>query len=192
MARSNGRSEVEPEQMDTQHELPASEDGGDEAPAAPQPIAEPQRDTEIQQLRAERETLIDRLARLQAEFENSRKRVAREQQEFKDYATAEAIKGLLPALDSFERALQASSEKSDLRGGVELIYKQLLDALQKLGLRPVPAKGEPFDPRWHEAIEMVDSNEVEDHHVLDELQRGYKLKDRLLRPAMVRVARNTK
>jgi molecular chaperone GrpE len=80
----------------------------------------------------------------------------------------------------------------DLRSGVELIRKQFQDALEKLGLRPIPAKGEPFDPRLHEAIEMVDSNEVKDHHVLDELQRGYKLKDRLLRPSMVRVARNSK
>jgi molecular chaperone GrpE len=73
-----------------------------------------------------------------------------------------------------------------------LIRKQFQDALEKLGLRSIPAKGEPFDPRLHEAIEMVDSNEVEDHHVLEELQRGYKLKDRLLRPSMVRVARNSK
>jgi molecular chaperone GrpE len=84
----------------------------------------------------------------------------------------------------------SASDKSEFRGGVELIYKQLQDALSKLGLRPIPAKGEPFDPHLHQAIEMVDTDEAEDHHVLDELQRGYKLKDRLLRPSMVRVARN--
>jgi molecular chaperone GrpE len=67
----------------------------------------------------------------------------------------------------------------------------LQDALVKLGLRPIPAKGEPFDPHLHQAVEMVDTGEAEDHHVLDELQRGYKLKDRLLRPSMVRVARNS-
>ena len=194
MGRTNGRSEVDPEQLDTQHELPASEEGGEEPrSAAPsQGVAEVPRDSEFQQLRAERDSLIDRLARLQAEFENARKRAAREQQEFRDYAAADAIKGLLPALDSLERALNTSTEKSELRNGVELIYKQLQDSLQKLGLRPVPAKGEPFDPRVHEAIEMVDTDEIADHHVLDELQRGYKLKERLLRPAMVRVARNTK
>jgi molecular chaperone GrpE len=75
---------------------------------------------------------------------------------------------------------------------MELIYKQMHDALQKLGLRPIPAMGEPFDPRLHEAVEMVDTSDVKDNHVLDELQTGYKLKDRLLRPAMVRVARNPK
>ena len=70
--------------------------------------------------------------------------------------------------------------KSEFRGGVELIYKQLQDALVKLGLRPIPAKDEPFDPHLHQAIEMVDTDDAKDHHVLDELQRGYKLKDRLV------------
>ena len=84
----------------------------------------------------------------------------------------------------------SAGDKTEFRGGVELIYKQLQDALGNLGLRPIPAKGEPFDPHLHQAIEMVETDEAEDHHVLDELQRGYKLKDRLLRPAMVRVARN--
>jgi molecular chaperone GrpE len=191
MRRTNGRSEAETEQLDVEHELPASDDasvGGQSAPVSAEGLP---RD-EMSNLRAERDSLLDRLARLQAEFENARKRAAREQQEFRDYATVDAIKALLPALDSFERALQTSNEKSEFRNGVELIYKQLLDALQKLGLRPIPAKGEPFDPRLHEAIEMVETAEVPDQHVIDELQRGYKLKDRLVRPAMVRVARNHK
>jgi molecular chaperone GrpE len=137
--------------------------------------------------------LVDRLARLQAEFENARKRTAREQQDFREYAIADAIKALLPSLDSFERALQISArDKSELRSGVELIYKQLQDALQKLGLRAIPANGEPFDPHLHEAIEMVETSDAEDHQILEELQRGYKLKDRLLRPSMVKVARNPK
>ena len=85
-----------------------------------------------------------------------------------------------------------SKEKSEFRSGIELIYKQLQDALQKLGLRPIPATGEPFDPHLHEAIEMVDTKDAEDHQIIEELQRGYKLKDRLLRPAMVKVARNPK
>jgi molecular chaperone GrpE len=99
----------------------------------------------------------------------------------------------LPSLDSFERALQISArDKSEFRSGVELIYKQLQDALQKLGLRAIPAKGEPFDPHLHEAIEMVETSDADDHQILEELQRGYKLKDRLLRPSMVKVARNPK
>ncbi len=186
MARGNGKSEVDPAELDPEHELPAAEETRDSAGAAGQ-------GTDVEKLKAERDSLVDRLARLQAEFENARKRTAREQQEFREYAVADALKSLLPTLDSFERALQTSaSDKSEFRGGVDLIYKQLQDALLKLGLRPIPAKGEPFDPHLHQAIEMVDTKEVEDHHVIDELQRGYKLKDRLLRPSMVRVARNPK
>src|SRR5207237_9788028 len=146
--------------------------------------AKTERDSELEKLKAERDSAIVRLARLQAEFENARKRAAREQQDFREYALADAVKALVPTLDSFERALKAGeAQKSEFRGGVELIYKQLQDALAKLGLRPIPAKGEPFDPHLHQAVEMVDTDvdtdEVEDHHVLDELQRGYKLKDRL-------------
>src|SRR6202142_1700378 len=184
MARGNGKSDVDPAELDPEHELPAAEDTRDSAPG---------QGTEFDKLKTERDNLLDRLARLQAEFENARKRTAREQQEFREYAVADALKALLPTLDSFERALLASaSNKSEFRGGVELIFKQLQDALVKLGLRAIPAKGEPFDPHLHQAIEMVDTKEVEDHHVLDELQRGYKLKDRLLRPSMVRVARNSR
>jgi len=179
--------------LDTEHELPASEDlseQGTPSEAAGKPGG---RDAEVQKLKAERDTLLDRLARLQAEFENARKRAAREQQEFREFAVADAIKAILPVLDSFDRALQvAPAAQSDLRSGIELIHKQLHDALQKLGVRPVAAKGEQFDPHVHEAVEMVDTAEADDHEILDELQRGYKLKERLLRPAMVKVARNPK
>ena len=189
----NGKSEVNSQGLDLEHELPAADNEMQEraeSGIAAQP-AEPE--SELQKVRAERDTLLDRLARLQAEFENARKRAVREQQDYREYAVSDTVKSLLPILDSFERALQASGNNgNDLRSGVELIYKQLQDALVKLGLRQIPAKGEPFDPHLHEAIEMVDTDEVEDHHVLDELQRGYKLKERLLRPAMVRVARNPK
>jgi len=191
MARTNGKSEVDPEELDATRELPASENGEDDPPTIESASRASVEGSELQRLKVERDTLIDRLARLQAEFENARKRTAREQQDFRDYALNDAIKALLPILDSFERALHTSSEsKSEFRGGIELIYKQLQDALQKLGLRPVPAKGEPFDPHLHEAIEMVDTSDAPDHQVLEELQRGYKLKDRLLRPSMVKVARN--
>jgi len=200
MARTNGKSEIEPRELDTEHELPGSEDTGEDLRNADKTaeVSRPAggvtaRDTELEKLKAERDTLLDRLARLQAEFENTRKRTTREQQEFREYALADAVKALLPVLDSFERALQAvSEEKSEFRSGVELIYKQLQDTLGKLGLRPIPAKGEPFDPHLHQAIEMVETSDAKDHHVLEELQRGYKLKDRLLRPAMVKVAQNSK
>ncbi len=191
MARSNGKSEMESQDLDLEHELPPAEDEGGQPTAAGNDAAALR--SQLEKAQAERNELLERMARQQAEFENARKRAAREQQEYKDFALADALKNLLPILDSFDRALQTKVDKpADLRSGVELIRKQLQDALEKLGMRPIPAKGELFDPRLHEAIEMVDTDEVEDHHVVDELQRGYKLKDRLLRPAMVRVARNSK
>jgi molecular chaperone GrpE len=197
MARTNGKSDIKPEQLDVEHELPAAQDGAEETQGAQQTAAIPKELTnlrgEIEKLRSERDTLVDRLARLQAEFENARKRAAKEQQEFKDFALADTIKSLLPILDSFDRALQSPTpDVQEFRSGVELIRKQLHDALSKLGLRAIPAKGEPFDPHLHEAVEMVETTSAQDDHVIDELQRGYKLKDRLLRPAMVRVARNSK
>jgi len=195
MARGNGRSEVEPEKLDAEHELPAGDDTseGPSQAAGAAASAVPGAVSELEKLKAERDVLVDRLARLQAEFENARKRALREQQEFRDFAVADAMKALLPSLDSFERALQVGpAEKSEFRNGVELIYKQLQDTLAKLGLRPISSKGEPFDPRLHEAIEVVDTHDAPDHAVIEELQRGYMLKDRLLRPAMVKVARNPK
>ncbi|MCU1285671.1 MAG: Heat shock protein GrpE [Acidobacteriales bacterium] len=148
---------------------------------------------QIVRLQAERDALFDRLARQQADFENQRKRNAREQTEFRDFAIANTVKSLLPILDNFDLALKAgNTNENDLRKGLELIRRQMDEVLTKLGVEPVNAKGEPFDPRYHEAIEMVESSDVRDNHVLDELQRGYKLKDRLLRPAMVRVAKNSK
>lgn len=199
MRKGNGKSEAT--KLDLEHELPAA-DGGEETGASAgrgsagrssaDSAAGAGAVSEVDQLKVERDALLDRLARLQAEFDNARKRAVRDQQEFREFAAAEVIKGLLPALDSFERALKGSAgDSSEFRNGIELIYRQFQDALQKAGVQPVVSVGQPFDPRVHEAIEMVDTTDVPDHHVLDELQRGYKFKDRLLRPAMVRVARNS-
>jgi molecular chaperone GrpE len=141
--------------------------------------------------KAERDELRDRLARTQAEFENSRKRLVREQDEFKELALADAIKSLLPILDGFDWALQTPYQNvEELRSGINLIRKQLQDSLSNLGLRQIPASGEPFDPHLHEAVEVVDTTVAQDNHVLRDIRRGYKLKDRLLRPAMVLVAHN--
>jgi molecular chaperone GrpE len=189
MARTNGKTRYDEQQLDAEHELPASDDNIEEPAAGPKPPAA-DHVTEIERLRAERDTLIDRLARMQAEFDNARKRAAKEQQDYRDYALADTVKALIPVLDSFDRALQTSPAKSEFHAGMELIHKQLQDALAKIGVRPVSARGEQFDPRFHEAVEMVDRDDVPDHQVIEELQSGYKLKDRLLRPAMVRVARN--
>ena len=186
MAKGNGKSEVQ--NLDAEHELPAAQEDGFEEKTA-EPAAGVGAEDEVKTLRAERDVLYDRLARLQAEFDNARKRAAREQTEFREYAVADAIRALLPILDSFDLALQTHVGEESFRG-IELINRQFHDELAKLGVRPIPAAGEPFDPYLHQAVEMVDTADAPDNTVLEELQRGYKFKDRLLRPAMVRVARN--
>jgi molecular chaperone GrpE len=193
MKKANGKSEMEIAGLDLEHELPAADGDENSSESAGSGVAAGEASgpgAELQKLKAERDSLLDRLARAQAEFENARRRAAKEQQDFRDFATSDAIKSLLPVIDSFERAMQVKSEGGEFRSGVELIYKQLQDALGKLGVHAIPAKGEPFDPHYHEAVEMVETTDAPDHAVLDELQRGYKFKDRLLRPAMVRVAKN--
>jgi molecular chaperone GrpE len=187
MARTNGKAHIEDQQLDTEHELPQGDETQDSVAEKAQV---PEHVSEMEKLRVERDSLVDQLKRMQAEFDNARKRAAKEQQDFRNYALADTIKTLIPVLDSFDRALASSPEKSEFHAGVELIHKQLQDALAKMGVQQISAEGQPFDPRYHEAIEMVDTDEVPDHQVIGELQRGYKLKDRLLRPAMVRVARN--
>jgi molecular chaperone GrpE len=183
MEPGNGKADGDPQALDLEHELPAADENEEAAGAA---VVQPE---ELERLRQERDTLLDRLARLQAEFDNFRKRNAREQQEFRDYALADAIQSLLPIVDSFDRALNSPARDSEeFHAGIELINRQFHDALAKLGVQPIAARGEPFDPNLHQAVQMVETDEAEDHHVLDELQRGYKLKNRLLRPAMVRVA----
>jgi molecular chaperone GrpE len=144
---------------------------------------------ELRQLREERDTLLDRLTRQQADFENARKRSTREQQDFREYALANSLQSLLPILDSFEHALAYQGDPEQFLSGMQLIHKQLLDALGKMGVQRVPAEGGRFDPRYHEAVEVVEAPESEGNQVLAELQHGYKLKDRLLRPARVRVSR---
>lgn len=180
MAGKNGKAEEERQALDLEHELPPAED------------RESEESQELTRVKQERDALLDRLARLQAEFDNARKRNAKEQQDFREYALADALKSLLPIVDSFDRALETGHSGTDFAKGIELINRQFHDALSKLGLQPIEATGQTFDPNLHQAVQMVDTEEHEDHEVIDELQRGYKLKERLLRPAMVRVARNPK
>lgn len=204
MGKSNGQADIRIEdkrhEPDLEHELPPADaaDGFEEKDSTAESpeaavTAEASPEAEIKKAREERDNLFDRLARLQAEFDNYRKRAAKENADFRDYAVADAARSLLPVIDNLSLALKnASGSPDDFRKGVELIYKQLQDALQKLNVQRVLAQGEPFDPRAHEAIEVVESDAVPDHHVLEELQPGYRIKDRLLRPAMVRVAKKPK
>ena len=145
---------------------------------------------EVDRLKAERDQLVDRLARLQAEFENARKREQRERTDFRDFAVSGAVEQFLPVLDNFQLALGSSGSVEQLRAGIELIVKQMEDVLRSLNVQPVESVGARFDPRVHEALESVDRNDLPDHEVLEEVRRGYRIRDRLLRPALVRIVNN--
>ena len=157
----------------------------------------PELNTELEQLRGERDQLAlqltqsqDRLARLQAEFDNTRKREAKERQDVRDYAIQSAVEPFLGVLDNFSLALKADGDVDQLRTGVQLIVKQMDDALRALNVQPVDSIGAQFDPRIHEALGSIETLEHPDHQVLEEIRRGYKLRDKLLRPALVRIASN--
>jgi molecular chaperone GrpE len=197
MPYKKGNGNAGEAELELDHELPPAENDEDTAAhagqtAATQRAGGSESEAELEKARQQAAAYLDRAARIQAEFDNYRKRAAREQQDFREYALADALRTLLPILDSLDRALKTNAASLDeYRSGIELIDKQFHDALAKLGVEPVAAQGESFDPNLHQAVQMVETDEAEDNHVIDELQRGYKLKDRLLRPAMVRVARNT-
>ena len=145
---------------------------------------------ETERLRAERDALLDRLARLQAEFENARRRAERERSEFREYAISGAVEQFLPVLDNFTLALKATGSAEQLRTGVELIVKQMEEVLRSLNVQTIEAVGTQFDPRYHEALDSVVSTELPDGQIHDEVRRGYRIKERLLRPALVRIVSN--
>jgi molecular chaperone GrpE len=146
--------------------------------------------SEVDRLKSERDQSVERLARLQAEFENARKRDARERADFRDFAVSGAVEQFLPVLDNFHLALGSSGSLEQLRSGLELVVKQMEEVLRSLNVQPVETVGARFDPRVHEALESVDRTDLPDHQVLDEVRRGYRIRDRLLRPALVRVVNN--
>ena len=147
--------------------------------------------SEFDSVKLERDQYADRLARLQAEFDNARKREAKERQEFRDYAVGNAAEGFLGVLDNFQLALKSNGTAEQFRAGIELIAKQLDDAVRTLGVVPVETAGQQFDPRTMEALGSVETAEFPDDAVVDEIRKGYRIKERLLRPALVRVAKNT-
>jgi molecular chaperone GrpE len=146
----------------------------------------------LSQIESERDEYLDTLRRVQAEFENYRKRVIKEQTALVDRATSGLVEQLLPVLDSFELALKnldsaGSDDIESVRKGVELVYAELLGALEKAGLSRIEAEGKPFDPNVHEAVMQEDGDG--EPVVTDVLRTGYTLKGRGLRPAMVKVTR---
>jgi molecular chaperone GrpE len=155
--------------------------------------ADPQGADAASDLQREKDALQDRLLRTAAEFDNYRKRMERERRELAEYVASEVLTELLPIVDNFERALQAPSgaDTDAFRKGIELIHKQMLDLLKKRGITPIEALGTDFNPNFHQAVIHEASSEHREGEVMQELQRGYMLGERLLRPAMVKVAKSS-
>lgn len=143
---------------------------------------------ERDQLVAEKAELSNRLLRARAEFENARRRAERERSDFLQFAAMDLVKEILPIVDDFERALKVETADRDYSKGIELIYQRLCDTLKKMGLEPIDTRGMRFDPNLHQAVERVHTEEAEDMAILDEFQRGYNFRGKLLRPSMVKVA----
>ncbi|MCB1008498.1 MAG: nucleotide exchange factor GrpE [Acidobacteria bacterium] len=175
--------EAELERADGEVEILGFEGGSDsdEDDAPSEPAAESAAARELADLK-------ERHLRLRADFDNFRKRMEREREETRRYALAEPLRELLPVLDNLERAAIAQGRLEDLQRGVEMVSRQLAEALRRFGLSEVQALGEPFDPQVHEAVLREESADVEVPTVVGEMQRGYRLHERLLRPALVRVA----
>jgi molecular chaperone GrpE len=169
----------------------AEERGGVDGGAQPEAATQDGAAQEIAQLRGEKDQLLDRLARLQAEFDNARKREAKERGDAREYTIGNTIEPFLGVMDNFQLALKAQGSADQLRTGVELILKQMEEALKGLQVQAVETVGTQFDPRIHEALGSVETTEHPDHQVLEEIRRGYKIREKLLRPALVRIASNT-
>ena len=187
-------SKVTEEQLESIQNTDPVSDPADDLTTGVETAAEPisifGTEDEASKLRAERDALLDRLARLQAEFENARRRAEKERAEFRDYAISGAVEQFLPVLDNFTLALKATGSAEQLRTGVELIVKQMEEVLRGLNVQPVETVGVQFDPRFHEALDSVPSTDLPDGQVYEEVRRGYRIKERLLRPALVRIVSN--
>ena len=170
-------------------ETPSASTGGSrETGVDTIPGEEPTTDAAVAELQSEIADLRDRSIRTLADFENYRRRSEREREDLRRYAAGDVLRDLLPVVDNLQRALAAGGTVDDLKVGVELTLRQFTELLRQRGVAEVPALGQPFDPAVHEAVARVDDATVETPTVVDELQRGYTIHGKLLRPALVRVA----
>jgi molecular chaperone GrpE len=146
---------------------------------------------EIEQLKAEKEEMYNKFLRAQADLQNFRTRVNKEKEQMMKYASQRAIEALLPVVDNFERAITASKDATDkdaLTEGIEMVFRQLQQVLEQEGVTTVPGVGSPFDPNMHQAVMQEESSEHESGIIIEEFQKGYMLKDRVIRPSMVKVS----
>ena len=144
---------------------------------------------EMEELKQEKDELYDRLLRVQAEYDNFKKRTQKEKESDRKYRSKDLVEELLPVLDNFERALQveATDETKGLIDGITMVYNQFQDALKSQGVEVIEAEGKEFDPNIHHAVMQADEDELDPNIVVEELQKGYMLKDKVVRPAMVKV-----
>lgn len=162
-----------------------------EAAEAAAPETEGATNAELDELRKAAEDSQQRLLRAQADFDNFRRRTRQEKEEFAKYASLKLIEQMLPVIDNFDRALVSSRETQDfeaLTKGIEMVYRQLEQVMTQEGLTPIEAVGQPFNPEFHQAIMQVESDEHEEGIVVEEVQKGYMLKDKVIRPSMVKVS----
>ena len=136
----------------------------------------------------EKDEYLNKLKRLKADFVNYRNRAKKEKQQIEVKTKMEIINSLLPVIDNFERALKSVDEDSEFLSGVKMIHKQLIDVLKKEGLEVIDTEGEEFDPAYHEAVMQVEAEDVDSGFIVEEIQRGYMMEDKVVRPAMVKVA----
>ena len=176
--------------QDAPEEAPPQESGETQAGESEETAPE-DADTIREKYEAELAEKENRYLRLQADFENFRRRTRQEKEELAAVVTQNLLKDLLPFLDNFERALAAGgNDEGGLRAGVEMMYKQLVEALKKEGLEYIETKDKPFDPNFHQAVMRVEDAEKEDGTIVAELQKGYMVKGRVIRPSMVQVVGN--
>lgn len=177
---NTGESGSSEEAVNPEQEIPVTESADEAAGSA-----------ELEKLQAELQEQQQRTLRVQADFDNFRRRTQKEKEDLGKYASSKLITELLPVIDNFERALQASEENPEFESfskGVNMIFRQLESVLATEGLSAMKSVGEPFNPEYHQAIMQVKSDEYEEGIVVEEVQKGYMLKDKVLRPAMVKVS----
>ncbi len=179
---SASAGQQESDETDAPEGSPSAETGEETPPPVPF--------EKFQEALEAKEKLYDRFLRKQAEFENFRKRTEKEKQEFYEFALSHFIKELLPVLDGLERGLYGPESETvdNYKKGMELILKQFRDVLSSAGLQPIRAIGTIFDPNYHQAVMREENNNLAENEIIEELQRGYTFRDRLLRPSMVKVA----
>lgn len=192
MEKENVEQENNAEMFNDDHARSAdvdSEAAVDET--SPEQEEEDDANAQIEQLHKQLEEQQQRLLRLQADYDNFRRRTRQEKEDFAKYAASEVIEQLLPVLDNFGRAIHAAENSNDfdsLFKGVDMIFRQLQQVLEQSGLKEMEAVGQPFNPEYHEAVMKVEDSEHEEGIIVEELQKGYMFKDKVLRPAMVKVS----